>query len=75
LFAPPGIPADRAAVLKDAFNKVMNDPDLKAEALKAQLGHSPLTGDEMKALIDGVYSTRTDLKNRGIEIYRTASQG
>jgi tripartite-type tricarboxylate transporter receptor subunit TctC len=75
LFAPPGIPADRAAVLKDAFNKVMNDPDLKAEALKSQLGHSPLTGDEMKALIDGVYSTRTDLKNRGIEIYRTASQG
>jgi tripartite-type tricarboxylate transporter receptor subunit TctC len=75
LFAPPGIPADRAAALKEAFNKTMRDPQLKAEAEKAQLGHNPLSGDEMKQLIDAVYATRSDLKERGIEIYRKASQG
>src|SRR5262249_49338965 len=75
LFAPPGIPADRAAALREAFDKAMRDPELQAEAQKAQLGHSPLSGPEMKQLIDSVYGTRPDLKERGIEIYNKATQG
>jgi tripartite-type tricarboxylate transporter receptor subunit TctC len=29
--APPGVPADRVAALRDAFAKTMNDPDLIAQ--------------------------------------------
>ena len=75
LFAPPGIPTDRAAALREAFNKTMLDPGLKAEAEKAQLGYSPLTGDEMKQVIDAVYATRSDLMERAMEIYRNATRG
>jgi tripartite-type tricarboxylate transporter receptor subunit TctC len=36
--APPGTPADRLALLRDAFAKAIKDPELLAEAKKAKIG-------------------------------------
>jgi tripartite-type tricarboxylate transporter receptor subunit TctC len=36
-FAPPGVPADKLAALRTAFQKAMQDPDLLAAAQKAGL--------------------------------------
>ena len=33
-FGPPGMPNDRLKLLRDGFNKMMNDPELIAEAKK-----------------------------------------
>jgi tripartite-type tricarboxylate transporter receptor subunit TctC len=43
--AAPGTPADRVAMLRDAFAKAIKDPDLVAEAKKAKIGVS-LIGHE-----------------------------
>jgi tripartite-type tricarboxylate transporter receptor subunit TctC len=50
-FGPPGIPADRLKLLRDAFAKIMNDPDVEAEAQKKGLDPNFVSGDELQALI------------------------
>ena len=49
-FAPPGVPADRLKVLREGFVKMMNDPDLIAEARKKGLEPSIMTGEDVEAL-------------------------
>jgi tripartite-type tricarboxylate transporter receptor subunit TctC len=45
--APPGTPADRVAVLKDALAKVLKDPELEADGRKAQIDFSHISGDDV----------------------------
>jgi tripartite-type tricarboxylate transporter receptor subunit TctC len=50
LVTPPGVPADRVKILREAFNKSVNDPALLAEAEKRRLEMDPGTGEELEAL-------------------------
>ena len=50
LVTPPGVPADRIKILRDAFNKSVSDPALLAEAEKRRLEMDPGTGEELEAL-------------------------
>jgi tripartite-type tricarboxylate transporter receptor subunit TctC len=50
-FVAPGVPADRAAALRQAFEKALADPDLRADAAKANLELAPITGDRMLTMI------------------------
>jgi tripartite-type tricarboxylate transporter receptor subunit TctC len=59
--APPGIPADRLAALRAAFNATMKDPDFLAEAEKSKLEISSITGEEMEAIVREAYRTPKDL--------------
>jgi tripartite-type tricarboxylate transporter receptor subunit TctC len=49
-FGPPGMPADRLEALRDAFAKMMNDPEFIAEAKKKGLDPSLMTGEKIGAL-------------------------
>ena len=55
--APPGIPADRVAMLRDAFRKAATDPDLLEEAARLRLAIDPIFGEEAQALINRLYGT------------------
>ena len=48
--APPGIPADRKAALRAAFDATMKDAEFVSEAKKAGLEVSPITGAEIDGL-------------------------
>ena len=50
-FGPPGVPADRVKILRDAFAKILNDPDVAAEAQKKGLDPSLVTGGEIESMI------------------------
>jgi tripartite-type tricarboxylate transporter receptor subunit TctC len=50
-FGPPGIPADRVKVLRSAFMKMMNDPDVLAEARKKGLEPTAISGDDLEAFV------------------------
>jgi tripartite-type tricarboxylate transporter receptor subunit TctC len=54
--APPGIPADRQDALRKALAATMKDAEFLADAKKMQLDISPMTGDEVKAVIAKVSS-------------------
>jgi tripartite-type tricarboxylate transporter receptor subunit TctC len=55
--APPGVPADRLAALRRAFDQTMKDPDFVAEAEKLQMEIEPLTAAEIDALLARAYAT------------------
>ena len=43
----PGTPADRVAILREALAKAMADPELLAEATKAQIEINYISGPEV----------------------------
>jgi tripartite-type tricarboxylate transporter receptor subunit TctC len=53
---PPGVPADRVAALRKAFLETLADKDLIADAAKARLELSPLSGEDMQALVAKLYA-------------------
>jgi tripartite-type tricarboxylate transporter receptor subunit TctC len=61
---PPGMPPDRVAALRAAFDATVRDPDFLADA-KAQNAHiDPVGGEEINALLDRVYSAPPDVVAR-----------
>ena len=55
--APPGMPADRKAILRKAFDDTMNDPEFRAEASKLRLDVNPISGSSIDALLKEIYET------------------
>ena len=55
--APPGLPADRAAALRAAFDATMKDPEFIAETKQRKLDLEPEDGAHLEALIKKIYST------------------
>jgi len=54
MVAPPGVPADRVKILREAYNKVLKDPEVIAEVTKSRLDMEPSTGEEIEAIIKEV---------------------
>jgi tripartite-type tricarboxylate transporter receptor subunit TctC len=55
--APPGLPPQRLAMLRNAFDAAMKDPDFLAEARAAALDVQPVSGVAVEALIKEVYAS------------------
>jgi tripartite-type tricarboxylate transporter receptor subunit TctC len=68
-FTTPGIPADRLAVLRRAFDQVMKDPQLLAEAHKAKLTIGPMHGAQLQKLVAGVTNLSPALLEKVREAY------
>src|SRR5688572_20634084 len=61
---PPGVPADRVKIIRDAFNKTISDPALLAEAQRRRLDIDPATGEELDALAKEVMTASPDIVER-----------
>jgi tripartite-type tricarboxylate transporter receptor subunit TctC len=61
LVFPPGVPADRVKIIREAFNKTINDPALLAEAKKRRLDIDPATGEELQKLAAEVMTAPPDI--------------
>jgi tripartite-type tricarboxylate transporter receptor subunit TctC len=59
-FLPPGVPAERVAALRKAFDETMKDPAYLEEAKKLSIDVDPLTGLELAALVEQVSKTPAD---------------
>jgi tripartite-type tricarboxylate transporter receptor subunit TctC len=53
--APPGVPAERIAALRRAFEATLGDAEFRADAEKAQLEIEPLTAGEVETLLAKAY--------------------
>jgi tripartite-type tricarboxylate transporter receptor subunit TctC len=51
VLAPPGIPAERAKLLRDAFDAMTKDPDFLAELQKLDVELDPLAGEQVAQLV------------------------
>jgi tripartite-type tricarboxylate transporter receptor subunit TctC len=60
-FSSPDIPAERKAALRAAFDKTMKDPEFLAEAAKADMEISPVSGATLDAFVAELYKTPKDV--------------
>jgi len=54
---PPGVPADRVAVMRAAFKAALADPDLLQDAAKSRLDMALTPAEDVIALIDKLHET------------------
>ena len=64
LVLPPGVPADRLKILRDAFDKSVTDPALLATAEKRRLEMDPGSGAELESLAKEVIAATPDVVQR-----------
>jgi tripartite-type tricarboxylate transporter receptor subunit TctC len=59
--APPGVPADRLAALRAAFDATMADPEFLAESKRINQDVQPMTGAAMEAMLKQAYGTPKEI--------------
>lgn len=63
--APPDVPADRVAVLRNAFDATMEDPGFREDARKQDLEIRPVKGDAIKSIVEKAYASPKAIVERG----------
>jgi tripartite-type tricarboxylate transporter receptor subunit TctC len=59
--APPGVPAERLAALRKAFDDTMADPQFLEETKRQRMEVNPITGADIEALLRDVYASPKDV--------------
>ena len=67
---PPGVAAERVAILRAAFEATLKDPAFLADAAKLQMEIDPLTGAQIEALLKTAYSTPRPIVQRAAQLVR-----
>jgi tripartite-type tricarboxylate transporter receptor subunit TctC len=70
--APPGVPAERVAALRRAFDLTMKDPEFVAEAERLQLEIEPLNAAEIEQLLATAYATPKPIVQQAAELLEPA---
>jgi tripartite-type tricarboxylate transporter receptor subunit TctC len=60
-FTTPGVPADRLAALRRAFEAATGDPEFRAEVERTGLTVNPISGEDLQKLVGDVSSLPPDL--------------
>ncbi len=69
--APPGVPADRIAVLRKAFMDTMKDKEFLAEADKLKLEITAVPGDVLQKIVQEAYDTPKDIVKKTGDLLAT----
>ena len=64
LATTPGVPAERVAALRDAFQRTIVDKEMLEEAKKQHMVIRPMTGEELTTLINSILDAPADVKAR-----------
>ncbi len=68
--APPDVPADRVQALREAFMATLQDPEFLADAEKADLEITPVSGEDVQKLVQDIYTTPPEIAAKAAEIIR-----
>jgi tripartite-type tricarboxylate transporter receptor subunit TctC len=72
LLGPPGLPDDRKAALRTAFNATMKDPAFLAEAKQQRVDISPVAASEIDEFMERAYKTPSKIVARAAQIMDAA---
>ena len=61
---PPGTPKDRMEVLRRAFVETLKDPEFLSAAEKSRLSIDPVSGEEVKKIVSGLFELPPSLVAR-----------
>jgi len=68
-FAPPEVPPDRAAALRQAFIDTINDREFLAEADKATLEINPVPAERIEALLKELYAIPAETTKKAAALF------
>jgi tripartite-type tricarboxylate transporter receptor subunit TctC len=66
--APPDVPDDRVAALRDGFEGTMRDPLFIADLAKAGLAYAPISGNDIANFVEEAYRTPPAVAQRAAEL-------
>jgi tripartite-type tricarboxylate transporter receptor subunit TctC len=72
--APPSIPGDRLDLLRSSFDQTMADAEFRHEIERQKLEVSPMTGAEMKRIVDKIHLVSPDVVRMAAESMRPSAQ-
>ena len=64
MLAPPGLAADRVKILRDAFNRTMEDKEFLADLDKRSFDLDPVKGEELERIVKDVMSQPPEIVAR-----------
>jgi tripartite-type tricarboxylate transporter receptor subunit TctC len=65
---PPGVPAQQAQILRDAFAAVLRDPKFLADAAATRLNIAPVSGERLHQVVAQLYGTSGDVVERARQL-------
>lgn len=68
IVATPGIPSDRIAALRRAFDATMKDPVFLADAAKTRMDITPMSGEKARKVAEEILTASQAVKKRAKEI-------
>jgi tripartite-type tricarboxylate transporter receptor subunit TctC len=68
LIVPPGVPAERIAALRTAFDQLVKDPEFLRQAAEAGAELDPKSGSETQDISGAILATPPDVVNSAIAI-------
>ena len=72
---PPGVPADRVAALRAAFDATLADPEFRAEADKAGMEIEPLTGAAIETMLAKAYASPPAIIAKAVTLLEPPASG
>jgi tripartite-type tricarboxylate transporter receptor subunit TctC len=66
MVAPPGIPADRLALLRRAFDTMLKDPAFRKELEDRNLEFGPMSGETLQKLVAGMVNVSPEVVRHAI---------
>jgi len=64
MMVTPGTPPERVKILRDAFVKTLNDPEVLAETKKARMDVEPTSGEELESLVKEIFDSPLEVIER-----------
>lgn len=72
---PPGVPAERVSALREAFKRMLDDPEFKAETARTSTPVAPMTGEALQAYVAGVIASPADQLDAARKLHRELLAG
>jgi tripartite-type tricarboxylate transporter receptor subunit TctC len=72
---PPGVPADRLAALRKAFDATMKDPEFLKDAEKANLDVAVTSGEDLERKVNALYSIPKAIVDRANSLMPAGASG
>jgi tripartite-type tricarboxylate transporter receptor subunit TctC len=68
--APPNVPADRVALLRNAFRQAVDDPGMREELERQRFSLSPVYGEDAQRIMGELYETPPDVIARASKLVK-----
>jgi tripartite-type tricarboxylate transporter receptor subunit TctC len=64
MMVTPGTPPERVKILREAYIKVLNDPEALAEAKQGRMDVDPASGEELETLVKEIFDSPPEVVER-----------